>query len=446
MKQGKSLSVLKSILILLVVITPVFILNSCSDNPEEFTMGEDYLESEANLRLVDTFTVNLSTVILDTVETAASGTALVGIYSDNVLGTINCSSYFRMDIPDSYDAEKNDVYDSLYLVLEYSNYYFGDTTQTQKFSIHQLTENISVDDDSYLSNHSTFSYNSTPLGSITYKPRPNGEKDTIAIKLNDATGQELLNKLIAGSETITDTSLFINYFHGLMIKADESYPGCVIGFNADDGDIRMILYSHRTSNNEIEDVTNEFEYSATEKQFNNIKHDFSSTSLSSLTQQKYKLPSSSSNGLSFLQGGIGLAIRVDLPSLSNLLLFERGKIADAKLLIAPATGTYKGDYDLPEQLILYKTDKVNRRNGVVTTASGGSVFSTRSVDNLYHENSYFQFDLTNYITTELEDSYVDPDEGLLITLYNTDATSTLYRLIADAGNKNTKLKIYYLSY
>jgi hypothetical protein len=446
MKQGKLLSVLKSILILLIFIIPVLILNSCSENPDEFTMGEDYLESQANLRLVDTFTVNLSTVILDTVETAATGSALVGIYSDNRVGKINCSSYFRMDIPSSYDAAKGDVFDSLALVLEYSKYSFGDTTQYQKISVHQLTENISVKSDSYLSNHSTFSYNPSPLGTITYKPRPNGEKDTITIKLNNATGQELLNKLIAGSETITDTSLFTNYFHGLMIEADQAYPGCVVGFNASKGDIRMILYSHRTKNNEIEDITNEFTYSATDKQFNNIQHDFSSTSLSSLTQQKFRLPSSSTNGMSFLQGGIGLAIRVDFPSLSSLLLFERGKIADAKLLIAPETGTYKGDYDLPDQLVLYKTDKVNRRNGLVTTSGGSTVFSTRSVDNLYHENSYFQFDLTNYITTQLANSYVDPDNGLLITLYTNNEASSLYRLIADAGNKNTKLKIYYLSY
>jgi hypothetical protein len=446
MKQGKSLSILKSFLILLIIFIPILILNSCSDNPEEFSMGKEYLESQANMKLIDTFTVNISTVLLDSVEASASGNAIVGIYNDNMLGTINCSSYFRLEIPEDYDAEKNDVYDSLYLILSYNNYFFGDTTKTQKLTVHQLTENITTDDDEYLSSHSTFGYNSTPIGSKTYTPRPNGEVDTLAIKLSDDIGKDLLAKLIASSAVITDTTEFYNYFHGLMIKADESYPGCVVGFAADEGNIRMILYSHRVYEEDNVDITHEFSLSATEKQFNNIKHDFSSTSLSSLKEQRYKLPSSSTGALSFLQGGIGLAIRVDLPSLSSLLMYDRGKIADAKLQIAPLTGTYASSADLPDNLIMYKTDKVNRRNSLVTKSSGSTVLSSLTIDNIYHENTYLQFDLTYFITSELEDSYVNPEDGLLITLYPTDNSSTLYRLIADAGNKNTKLKIYYLSY
>jgi hypothetical protein len=445
MKQGKSLTIPKSILITFLFLIPVLILNSCSDNPEEFTLGEKFIESQTNIRLIDTFTVNLSTVILDTMATGGTESMLVGIYDDENFGKITCSSFFRLEIPEDIDAETDDVYDSLCLVLEYNTYYAGDTTKTQKITVHQLTENIDIDDDEYLSNSSSFTYNPSPLGSITYKPRPNGEIDTLLIKLSDELGLDLFNKLVNESDIIEDSTQFIDYFHGLMLKADESYPGSVIGFNSGSGEIRMLLYSHTTSEESYE-IVHEFGFTETEKQFNNIKHDFSSTQLSSLTKQRSQLPSSSTTGLSYLLGGVGLAIRVDFPTLPDLLLFEQGKIADAKLLISPAVNSYKEKSDLPPELILYYTDKLNRRNSRVVSSSGGYITSTLTFDDLYHEDTAFEFDLTNYLTEELTDSYINTEDGLLITLNSSNINTSLYRLIADSGSKSTKLKIYYLTY
>jgi hypothetical protein len=423
----------------------VLLISSCSDNPEEFTLGDEFIESQAGIRVIDTFTVKLSTVILDTMATGGTENMLIGNYEDNIFGKITCSSFFRLEIPEDVDVETNDTYDSLYLVIEYNNYYFGDTAKTQKITVHQLTENINIDDDDYLSNNSSFSYNSTPLGSITYTPQPNNETDTLAIKLNDALGRDLFTKLKDESDILTDSTAFINYFHGLMLKADEAYTGNVIGFAAAAGDIRMILYSSRVDK-EKEEITHQFGYTETEKQFNNIKHDFSSTGLSSLKQQRYSLSSSATGGLSYLQGGIGLAIRVDIPSIQDILMLERGKIADAKLMIAPSVGSYRNESDLPGQLVLYKTDLLNRRNSQAVTGSGAYVTSTLTMDDLYHENTAFEFDLTYFLTSELSDNYVDPEDGLLITLNSTDIKTSLYRLIAEAGSKNTRLKIYYLSY
>jgi hypothetical protein len=446
MKQGKSLTIPKSILITFLFLIPAFILNSCSDNPEEFTLGEDFIESQTSIRLIDTFTVNLSTVILDTMPTAGTEYIIIGNYDDESFGKITCNSYFRLEIPEEIDAETDDVYDSLYLVLRYDTYFVGDTTKTQKINVHQLTENIEIDDDEYLSSSSTFSYNPSPLGSITYTPRPNGETDTIAIKLSDELGLDLFNKLVNNSDIIEDSTQFIDYFHGLMLEADESYTGNVIGFKAGSGEIRMLLYSHSTSTIESYDIVHEFGFTETDKQFNYIKHDFSSTQLGSLTTQRYEIPSSSTGGLSYLMGGIGLAIRVDFPSLPGLLLFEDGKIADAKLLISPAVDSYMIESDLPSELILYHTDNLNRRNSRVTNSSDNYITSTLTFDDLYHESTAFEFDLTNYLTKELSDSYINTEDGLLISLDSPAVSSSLYRLIADAGSKSTKLIIYYLTY
>lgn len=445
MKQDNLLSKSIPTITLLFLLLPALLFISCSDNPEEFTLGDEFIESQAGIRIIDTLSINLSTVILDTMPSAGSENMLIGNYKDEVFGKINFSSFFCLEIPAYVDVETDDIYDSLCLIIQYNNYYFGDTSKSQKISVHQLTENIEIDDEEYLSNNSSFSYNSAPLGTIEYTPQPNNEKDTLVIKLSDGMGNDLFTKLKDESDLLTDSITFINYFHGLMLKADDSYYGNVIGFAAASGDIRMILYSSRYGK-EKEVITHEFRYTETGKQFNNIKHDFSSTSLSNLKQQRYSLNSYSTGGLSYLLGGIGLAIRVDFPSLKELLMLERGKIADAKLMIAPAAGSYSNASDLPSEMIIYKTDRLNRRNSQVITSAGTEAASALTLDDMYNENTFFEFDLTYFLNSELSDKYVDPEDGLIITLNSTDLNTSLYRLMADTDSKNTKLKIYYLSY
>jgi len=152
------------------------------------------------------------------------------------------------------------------------------------------------------------------------------------------------------------------------------------------------------------------------------------------------VPNSETSSLSFLQGGIGLVLRAEFPSLQEILLFNRGLVAKAQLSITPLQGSYN-DFDLPPELIIYESDKLNRRNGLVYNST-----STLTIDDVYQEETSYSFDVTEYVKDELADSYVDPEKGLLIILPSDVLNTTFYRLIADAKNQKTKLKIYYLSY
>jgi len=136
-----------------------------------------------------------------------------------------------------------------------------------------------------------------------------------------------------------------------------------------------------------------------------------------------------------------LALRIDFPSLPEILLHDRGKIMEAQLCIAPLPDSYH-DFDLPSELIIYQSDQLNR----VLSNLGQVASSTLTVDELYDEETTYLFNITTYLTDELADSYVDPEKGLLIMLPADDLKATFYRLITEAQNQNTKLKIYYLSY
>ncbi|MBI1938584.1 MAG: DUF4270 family protein [Ignavibacteriales bacterium] len=422
---------------LLIIFSFGLFFTACKENSTEFTLGEKYIESQTNLTLIDTFSVSLSTVIQDTLVTSGTGSMLIGNYSDAVFGKVTCSSYSQIGIPDnSGSIDNDDVYDSLSLVISYNKYFYGDTTGSQKISVHQLTEKIKLDDNDVITSGTEFNCDAEPIGSIIYTPQPNNTIDTLTIRISDRIGLDLFDKLKSKSEFIADDESFINYFHGLVLKADDSYEGSIIGFSA--ADLKLVLYTSRYEETDVEEINYEFPLNNSVKQFNNIKHDFSSTQLNSLVEQRSEQSSDKTEGHSFLQGGVGLFVKVKFPTLPEIFLKERGTIMKAQLLLAPLKGSYDS-FDLPTDLILYKSDKLNQRTYAHST-------STLNVDELYHEETNYTFDITSYLTNEFADNYIDPGQGLLIMLPNDEHHKTLERLILDSKNQNTKLKIYYLSY
>ncbi|MCI0617942.1 DUF4270 domain-containing protein, partial [bacterium] len=226
-----------------IIFSSILLFNACKENPGEFTLGEEFIESQTDLTVIDTFSVSLSTVILDSVITSGTGNLLIGSYRDNTFGKITSHSYFQIGVPASFDAENDDVYDSLNLFISYNKYSFGDTTKSQRISVHQLTENIELGNNSAITSKTSFSYNPIPIGSIIYTPKPNGAADTLAIRISDGIGFDLFTKLKDGSEILADNERFINYFHGLVLAADEAYEGSTIGFNAND--VKLVLYTSR---------------------------------------------------------------------------------------------------------------------------------------------------------------------------------------------------------
>ncbi len=429
--------------ILLVIISSVaasLFFATCSDNSDNFILGEEFIESQTSLNVIDTFSVNLSTVILDEMTTSGTGSMFIGNYRDNIFGKITSNSYFQIGIPTAFNVDDEDGYDSLVLIIRYNKYFFGDTAKYNKISVHQLTENIHLNDDGVITGKTVFGYNANTIGSIVYTPTPNDVNDTLFIRIDDAIGLDLHAILQSGSEILTDNESFRNYFHGLAIIADESFEGSIVGFYARSEDVKLILYTSRGV--EItEIITNEFTLDNTSLQFNNITHDFSSTQLHALVKQRYALPNFQTGGTAFLQGGIGLAVRIDFPSLSDLLLLmKRGVIAKVELTLTPLQNSYTV-FGLPSELNIYSSDKLNR---IIGLASNNPALFT--VDELYQEGTNYMFDITDYLKNDISDSHIDPEKGLIVTLSDYALNTTFTRSVFDARYHKSKLKIYYLLY
>ena len=54
--------------------------------------------------------------------------------------------------------------------------------------------------------------------------------------------------------------------------------------------------------------------------------------------------------------------------------------------------------------------------------------------------------MTNYLVEELSDQYVDPENGIMITLPQGNKASNFSQVIFNTTNQNNKLKLYYVKY
>jgi hypothetical protein len=416
---------------------------SCS-NVNEFSLGSDFVESQTNLILTDTFAVDLSTVILDSLSTSATGVALVGDYKDDECGKITCSGYFEVGLPTYSTISENAVYDSCAFTLSYSKYFFGDTTALMSVSLHQLTENITLNSNGYLNNVSKFEYSKDPMVTKLFYPNPTSSDSILRFPANEF-GDNLFTLFRNKDINISNSELFLDYIKGFVLTSGNENNKAVLGFNADSANTYFTIYYHVTEATTVNHII-KVKLSGETRQFNNIQHDFAKSSLAAIdSSANHRLLSSKSGNRSFMQAGIGLFPKIQFPTLQDIFLKNRWKILRASLVVVPVKDSYEY-VSLPEDLYLYDTDKHNDNNGYVKDQSGNEIKGTFVLDKLYNENTSYTFDITNFITTELADYYFDYNHGILLGIVQNKLFSTIDRLEIEGKTPRVKLKLYYVTY
>jgi hypothetical protein len=421
---------------------------SCANENDltQINIGDNFISSQTNFVIIDTFTVSLSTVLVDSIPTSGTGEILVGEYSDKSMGIIKSQSFFQMGSPGSQSINDKAVFDSLVLVLNYSSQYYGDTLQLQDLNVFRVTDDIELNNDNYLYNTSTFQCDETPIGSLQFYPKLNSGK-LFTVRLNDDLGISFMNLMKEKSSEITSSEKFVEYFKGIALKPG-SKNSCIYSFQSVDTLVNMILYTHYIGENRIE-KSYKFPLYATNTCFNHIEADRTGTFIENIKTQREKLSSSSTGNMAFLQAGTGLVTRLDFPGIDRMLeMGFRNILYRAELVLKPVGNIYK-PRELPNSLVLYNTDKYNKFGSAVVNTSNVTVYADFRLDEVYGENTTYQFDLTNYFINEFADGYVSPENGILVSFTDDIAKSTLKRVAFDARNGmafKPTLKLYYIFY
>ncbi len=425
----------------------LFAISSCQKQYINF--GSGFIDNSiTNLILVDTSTVDISTVYVDSFVTANTNTILAGKYKDVNFGSITAQSFLQVGLPNSttYDMPNGSVFDSLEIILKLNKNFYGDTSTPYSISVHQLLEPITYPSTQQYTffNNETRAYSATQLGSNQVVVNPSS-RDTISIKLSNALGQDLFNKMQSKDPVSQTLPEFLAYFKGLAISGVDGNK-LVLGFN---DSLKMRLHYHKpdviVTKTYVDFGINQVNY-----QFNNISVDRSGTPIAALSSSNRVLPSSITQNAGFSQYISGAVTKIRFPFITNLYELPNFiKIIKAQLIIKPMPGSFTGFYQLPLRLRLSTTDQNNLLGGDLSipgaTGQAAIQYGNLYIDNIYGTQTAYVYDVTNYLQAQIATT-TNNQNGLLVLPPNQ---STIFNriLIANGNNTNykTQVKIYYAS-
>jgi len=454
---------------LLLSVLSLFSLLSCQKQPK-LNFGQDYIgdNGAANIVLVDTATVRMSTVRVDSSATAGTGYLQVGSYTDPYFGNIYSRAFLQVGLPGSFPTiNQFDGYDSIGLIMLFKkgNPHYGDTTVTMNYKINQVTDlyelNESINQRGFYSN-SSFNINPNPLGSASFSLYPSipltsqGLGDTLKIRLNDSLGQAMFNMIYNNSDSIKKSQNFLNWFHGLCISPDTSVgKGIIYGFS---DSILLRVYYH-----EVGAVTSykTIDFGITNKsfQFNNIITDRSNSVLAKLKpaptgqgQNPLTTVSDSIGNAGYIQSITGLNVKLTFPYLNGIAHRQDYlSVIRAVLTVKPVPTSFSTTWTLPPQLSIDYTDLNNLIGSPIPSSTTGQAQTgNMTVNYSVPLNTVYTYDVTNFIKAQIVN--VSPnatDQGIMLNTPPPASTNSFVRAILADGstpiNQRVTLTIYYLS-
>lgn len=410
----------------------LFLLTSCYR--EDIQFEGDPPDSYTQVVRIDTITPVISTVIIDSFATGGASTFLLGAYDDPHFGSITARPFFQIDKPGTVTIAEKAVFDSLVLIVHLNKYYYGDSTDAVNIDVHELDESLVLGYNDKLYNNSDFSVKASPLGSKQVKIYPN-INDSVIIRLSDAKGQELFNKIRAQDDELSTTENFLNYFKGIRISTPNGKA--VYGLDGAAGQFIMRLHYHTTIPLP-QDQRIDFPSLSNQLAFRQILVDRNGT----LPTGKNEFPSSETNHIGYSQPATGALMKIVFPGLRNILNTDKPlNLLHAELMIRPVNQSFT-HFSLPPSLLLFNTNESNFVEGVLRDSTGEGVLSASPViDRLYGVNNHYRFNITNFINVLLHTTNSAGD-GFFVLESTPEQAAQLNRVVfGDAMNSENKAQL-----
>jgi hypothetical protein len=472
---------MKGILRLLVIALILSGISACQHDAGILTLSSD-LDKDYGLAFMDTTTLVTSTILLDSIPTSAVGPVMFGKYTDPKLGQIEAQSYFQVAPSGLWtfgngESQIEVNYESAYLILEPSGYYYGDTTKSQTIEVRQISQDFRTFNlNPFWLNEKLYSYFSLLpnklyntskigvgdlLGTTTFKI-PNVINDSITVKLDDDLGQAWFQMAKNNAKTIQSTASFVNNFKGIAIRSINESNIMAIAPSKKTGAVtaytKIRIYYNESDAGVFTEKYFDFNFFNgfygsgynPDNNFTKVDAIRAGTLIEDLSPQHNEIPSSLTNDETYVQADAGVATKIKMPSLRNILNIPGFlKINSAKLILEPIKGTYNSSYSLPASLTLfYGKGNYPYQQVAADFSSRLLQAATISVNSETNNTSGYQFSLTQMIQTILEGKNDDlRDFSLIVTLPPSQMESEVNRVVLGGGvrsNYRARLEIYYL--
>jgi hypothetical protein len=410
--------------------------------------GDNY----TNVVQVDTFSVKLSTVFLDSFITSGTSAQLIGRYIDPYFGVITSQSFTQFAPPLPVPLLSiYSTYDSIVLIERINRTFYGDTTKFQRFEVSQLTQTmIPPPNQVAFYNNNSIPYDPTVLGSADVLIRPTaglttlGNGDSVLIRMPDSMGEDLFGLIFRNSDTVTNDAIFQNYFKGLTVYPDTTLPGAIYGFR--DSAVLRIYYHEPGVTTVYKTIDFPVLYPIT--QFNHIPYDRTGTPTAPLNALNPELQSTASGNQAYLQPITSLYVKLLFPTISNLQGYQDYlAVMKAELIIKPVAATYSPLYALPPLLPMSLTNSSNTIGATLPYGTGNLM-----IDYLYGTNTSYSYDITSYIQGALNQGAPNNAiNGLILFTPAASANTTFNRAVlgnqfSPLQSNQVSLQIFYASY
>lgn len=151
---------------------------ACSCTSQYMEIGNNWTEVNERVVMIDTCSVDISSIVLDSVKTSGGNAVYAGIRESSYWGRMALSSYLTFKLTEDFEDsstpeyEEKVIFDSLILYMVPDSTFCGDTLLPMTLQAFRLSETVELNDDEELYSHSEFGYDSTPIAEETFYPRP----------------------------------------------------------------------------------------------------------------------------------------------------------------------------------------------------------------------------------------------------------------------------------
>lgn len=308
---------------------------SCKKEPSQ--IGLDIVGGNPlNVFFSDTASVQIYSVLRDSVRSDELSSNMLGVIVDPVFGTTKASLYAQYGLSlASFSYGENQILDSIVLYIPYEKTaVYGDSTMPLSLRIYELNELLYFDS-AYYSNN-TAEYLPNLLGEITIVPKPYDSilVDTtmlephFTIRLSNELGQRLL----ALDDTIyNDNDAFLEHFKGLYFEPIYTGGNGNLTFlNISNGRSEIKLYYQNAVSDSL---SYSFVMNAYSPSFQNFDHMGYAGSDPDFYHQVVEQDSTLGKQKFYLQSLGGVDSYISFPSLFNRDDFAKFAINEAKLVI-----------------------------------------------------------------------------------------------------------------
>jgi hypothetical protein len=409
---------------LLTLLISLFILSSCQDT-ESIGLEVDPA-TEIKGSLIDTITINASTVVEDSIITNSLEQYPLGYLNDQIMGKTSASIGMSLTLdPPGLSFGTNPVLDSAVLVLYYGREFHGDSTSKFQIEVRQLANALNESSIHY--NTKTIGSNSQILGSklsnfnfkdsvkVTelVKGKPDVQRSKAPHLRIQLDKNFISNNLLIANTTTLSSNLELNKaLKGLYLSVNNAQTtgkGGIAFFNLTDSS-RLEVYYKSENGTAIDTTLQKFPIKNNlSPVVANFKHDYTGTAI----QTQLNNPNTKFDN-TFVQGLAGLRTKLNFPHLDKLKSLGNITINKAELVVTVVGGT--DQFKPAQRLLLYQTDIAKQRQLVQDFATNPA-FSLTDLDfgGFYDSsNKRYKFVITTYIQdmlrgrTKQYDTYIAP--------------------------------------